>query len=338
MHMAFEIHAERRPTTSGRDGKVYILQDSSGQARADIWPGLGFNCFRWQAVVGGQPVELLYADPELFPNGRATRSGIPVLFPFPNRIREGRFHWQDRDYQLPLNESSGLHAIHGFVASRAFRVVGQGANDQAAFLTGEFVGSRDGRDVHGLWPADYRLRLTVRLSKRKLRLETHIDNPDKVPLPFGIGFHPYFRLPMIGNTPDGFVEAPARSYWELQEHLPTGKKLPIDPNRDINEPRLVSTLDVDDVFTDLEGPTVPDNLRYLGSVRKTPTEVRMRLSASPSFRELVVFTPPHRQAICLEPYTCTTDALNLQEQRQIDAGLLVLEPGSKWSGVVEMEI
>ena len=48
-------------------------------------------------------------------------------------------------------------------------------------------------------------------------------------------------------------------------------------------------------------------------------------------------TPPHRQAVCLEPYTCPTDAINLQ-QRGVDAGLLVLQPGEKWSGVVEMVI
>ena len=39
----------------------------------------------------------------------------------------------------------------------------------------------------------------------------------------------------------------------------------------------------------------------------------------PAFREIVVYTPPGRNAVCLEPYTCVTDAINLQ-QRGIDAG------------------
>jgi aldose 1-epimerase len=66
-------------------------------------------------------------------------------------------------------------------------------------------------------------------------------------------------------------------------------------------------------------------------------EVRLGLYVSPDFRELVVFTPPHRQAIALEPYTCATDAINLQTQG-IDAGLLVLRPGEEWKGVVEMRL
>jgi aldose 1-epimerase len=57
------------------------------------------------------------------------------------------------------------------------------------------------------------------------------------------------------------------------------------------------------------------------------------LGTSEEFRELVAFTPAHRQAVCLEPYTCITDAINLQ-QRGIPAGLLVLAPGGRWTGVV----
>ena len=51
----------------------------------------------------------------------------------------------------------------------------------------------------------------------------------------------------------------------------------------------------------------------------------------------MIFTPPHRQAFCVEPYTCVTDAVNLQ-QRGIDAGWRVLAPGEKWAGVVELAV
>jgi aldose 1-epimerase len=76
-------------------------------------------------------------------------------------------------------------------------------------------------------------------------------------------------------------------------------------------------------------------LHRSGSVRQVADGVSVELWATASFRELVVFTPPHRQAICLEPYTCTTDAIN-QQQRTIDAGLIVLEPAAEWQGVVEL--
>ena len=77
--------------------------------------------------------------------------------------------------------------------------------------------------------------------------------------------------------------------------------------------------------------------RLLGRLTQEPEGVTLRVLASPAFREVVVFTPPHRQAFCIEPYTCITDAINLQ-QRGVDAGLQVLAPGQEWTGTVRLEV
>ncbi len=78
-----------------------------------------------------------------------------------------------------------------------------------------------------------------------------------------------------------------------------------------------------------------DGLCDRGDVRSGADVLRVR--ASPDFRDVVVFTPVHRQAFCIEPYTCITDAINLQA-RGVDAGLLTLPPGGRWSAVVEMRL
>ena len=38
----------------------------------------------------------------------------------------------------------------------------------------------------------------------------------------------------------------------------------------------------------------------------------------------------------MEPYTCVTNAINL-ELRGIDAGLQVLQPGESWTGWIDIE-
>ncbi|HNG31864.1 MAG TPA: hypothetical protein PK012_19260, partial [Blastocatellia bacterium] len=46
------------------------------------------------------------------------------------------------------------------------------------------------------------------------------------------------------------------------------------------------------------------------------------------FPNVVVYTPPApRQAVCIEPNTCPTDAFNL-EARGIAANVLTLQPGA----------
>ncbi len=127
------------------------------------------------------------------------------------------------------------------------------------------------------------------------------------------------------------VEAAAAGYWPLEDSLPVGQRMAVDAARDLRQGKRFADLSLDDVLTDL-GPAAGD-LRRLGAVRQGDFE--LTLSASPAFRELVAFTPAHRQAVCLEPYTCTTDAINLQE-RGIDAGLLVLRPGEEWTATVRI--
>ena len=88
--------SEDEPATGPRSGRPWastaFVADRAGRARA----------------------RLLYADPDCFGDGRPTRSGIPVLFPFPNRIRDGRFTWDGRTIELPLNDPTQKNAIHGF--------------------------------------------------------------------------------------------------------------------------------------------------------------------------------------------------------------------------------
>jgi aldose 1-epimerase len=334
--MGYAVHVQRRPEVTGLDPTVYVLEDGTG-GRAEVWPALGFNCYRWQAPRGGATLDLLYADPALFANGRPTRSGIPTLFPFPNRIRAGRFTWAGKDYQLPLNDPAQKNAIHGFACRRAWRVLDHGAGADSAWVTGAFRCSLDDPDSRPLWPADHEIRLTYRLGAGTLRLEAEVRNPDEVPLPFGLGYHPYFRLPFVpeGRAEDCAVCVPAAEYWVLEENLPTGERRPVDAGRDLNQARAFGGLSLDDVLTGLQArPPRLDGLIERAAVQGGPG-APLRLFCSPDFRELVVFTPPHRQAFCVEPYTCTTDAINLQA-RGVEAGWRVLPPGGTWAGVVEL--
>jgi aldose 1-epimerase len=337
--MAFAVQTRQQPGVTGRDPTVYVLDDGAG-GWAEVWPALGFNCFRWEAVRNGVALDLLYADPALFGDGRPTRSGIPILFPFPNRIRDGRFAWEGKQYQLPADDPAGKNAIHGFACRRPWRIVGQGAGPDSAWVTGEFQASRDGPECLPLWPADYVLRVTHRLGAGVLRVEAEVENPDRRTLPFGVGYHPYFRVPFApgADAADCEVRVPALKAWVLAESLPTGEVayIPGDPARDLYKPRRFADLQLDDLLTGVPAfPDGPDGLCDRGELRSAGVALRVR--AAPAFREVVVFTPPHRQAFCIEPYTCATDAINLQRW-DVDAGLLTLPPGGRWSAAFEMRL
>ncbi|HEY1377863.1 MAG TPA: aldose 1-epimerase [Gemmataceae bacterium] len=307
---ADESHRE----IAGREQSMVRL--TAEDATAEVLPGLGCNCVRWQ--VGGR--DLLYCPPLDELAQRATRGGIPVLFPFPNRIRGGHFVWNGQEYQLPLNDPAQKNAIHGFAPRSAWQLLGTGSNTGGSRLDAAFA-------IPEAWPAPGVLELRIRLTPAALRYEALVLGLDR-PLPFGLGYHPYFAA-----TPDCRVQTPARARWELVDSLPTGRRLPLDADHDLRQPRPVGDLTLDDVYTDFpDTPLAADGLVERGRVEYPGAGV-LRVRTSPAFRELVLFTPPHRKAVCLEPYTCPTDAIHLQERE--DVGWRVLPPGGRWEGVVE---
>jgi len=325
----------REATAGTVTGTVYTLADPVGGATAEVWPALGFNCVRWsvRAPSGGVgPVFYTASDWET--NPVPTRSGHPILFPFPNRLKHGRFAFEGKSYQLPLNESSGKHAIHGFTPKSAWRVVGVTAGDDAAEITGEFRISTDRPDVLACWPGDLILSVTYRLTVSALEVRCRVRNPGPGNVPFGLGYHPYFCLPSLSGEPVGgmVIKAPAASLWVAEDGLATGEQIPTPAGVDFTVPRPVGDAVLDTLYGDLPaGTTLRATLSH-----PRATE-RVTVTADAAFRELLLFTPAHRRAVAVEPYTCTSDAPNLSA-RGVDAGLRVLASGAEFAATVRYSV
>jgi len=321
---------------------VLVLTDIRTGSTARILPELGFNCFEFRTTVAGQSVEVIDSTPQFASGGeRPSGHGIPLLFPFPNRIRDGRFSWNGRDFEIPQSDAShdgAGNAIHGFCLDRPWRVTSRGAD----FAVGVFELGKDAPDRLAYWPADFRIEVRYQVRGPKLRADIRLVNPSAVPLPWGFGTHPYFKLPLGAKSrPDRcLVMAPAAEEWELVDCLPTGRRLPISEPKDLRDGAYFDVLKMDDVLTGLPGgltglpggggPAVVEC-----GIMDEQLGLQVMQQWGPAFREIVVYTPPGRNAVCLEPYTCTTDAINLQ-QRGIDAGWRVLEPRAEFRTWIEI--
>ena len=312
--------------------QICVLEDPETGSSARILISYGFNCYSFRCRVGGAEHELLSAadgfdrDPS-----RPSANGIPVLFPFPNRIAGGRFEFAGARYQLPRNER-GVNAIHGMVIDRPWRVVSLGSEGRAE-VTGVFQLSQDAPELAPLWPADFRIEMTYSLSANQLTNRVRVVNPDQRPLPWGFGTHPYFRLPIRpgGDASRCTVQAAVSQWWELEELIPTGRRMPVDGAHDLRHPQPLAPLKLDHVFTGLEFANGWSRHLLTDHVERLALEFRF----DELFGHLVIYIPPARGAICLEPYTCVTDAINL-ERRGVDSGLRVLQPGESTDGTIVM--
>ena len=333
--MAFRVRKTVR-TAGGRSGEVVELIDEEETTRAEVWPHWGFNCLRWQ-VRTDRLSDILHVTPDWESNPVPTRSGHPILFPFPGRLRDGAFTFDGERFILPLNDSTKQHAIHGFTLRNRWRVTGFSAEGDHASVTGEFNLRQDLPDALTLWPADFSLKVTYTLFRARLRVDSWVENLGPGPLPFGLGYHPYFRLPgtAVGDIAKHVLSVNVEELWESVDLLPTGARLPIPAGIDFRKPRSIASAELDHVFsvpgTDTESGGGPHSVAELSH---PDSPGRLRILADTSFRSLVLFTPHHRQAVAIEPYTSSADAANLAA-RGIDSGWRVIPPNSAWDGVVE---
>lgn len=335
--MGFRVNTSTA-TAGDKTGTIYELIDDAETIRAEIWPMVGFNCLRWQVkLADGSWGDILYVADDWETNPVPTRNGHPILFPFPGRMRDGKFTCEGKTYQLPLNDSTKTHAIHGFTPRNPWRATDDNGDDQWAFVRGEFNLRKDLPAAVGQWPSEFDLSVTYRLFKDRLRVDTTVENVGKGVMPFGLGFHPYFRLPgATGDVGEHILQANVSEVWEVTpDNMPTGMRPDVPDDLSFAFPREVGPKPLDNVLTHVTSRTASmADLRELAVLSHPASPGIVRFLADASYRELVLFTPPHRQAIAIEPYTCSADAANLWE-RGIDSGWRELAPGESWEGTVE---
>ena len=314
---------------------VVTIRSGSGDTEASIRPDLGFNCFRLTASVAGQPVNIIDSADDFGPNGgRPSGNGIPILFPYPNRIAAGQFAWNGDSYTLPdgtVGYDAIGNAIHGFCHDRPWRVVAQSDDS----VTGEFQFSIDCPDRLAHWPGDLRIRATCSVTDGRFTTLFEIHNPGSTAVPWGLGTHPYFRVPFAPADKGGssILEAPASEEWGLSDLLPDGRIEPVSPGADLRDGKSLEELSLDHVLTGVG----PAGKPWRCSIMNPEAGVVVTQTASPEFGHLVVFTPPGREAVCFEPYTCVTNAINMTES-ETPHGLRVLESGESCTCGVDITV
>src|SRR5262249_38708382 len=142
------------------------------------------------------PVELFVPTDDLEAlRQNPIRAGLPILFPFPNRVRGGGYTFEGTSYKmahlLAKGWDSAGHAIHGLVAERAWTVDQASAASQCAALRASLQLDKTPEIVEQ-YPFPCRIIVTYRLSEGVLEMTTEVINTGTRNLPMGFGIHPWF--------------------------------------------------------------------------------------------------------------------------------------------------
>jgi aldose 1-epimerase len=179
--------------------------------------------------------------------------------------------------------------------------------------------------------------VTYRLYADRLRVDARVENAGPGPLPCGLGYHGYFVLPgaNAADVSDYVLQAHAQEIWEAENNLPTGWRREIPAQLDFRAPKPVGATPLDNVFASVSGPKAPNSgLIEVATLSHPRAAGKLRVLADSNFGDLVLFTPAHRQAVAIEPYSCSADAANFSA-RGIGCGWKVIPPGEEWESAVE---
>jgi len=244
--------------------------------------------------------------------------GIPLLYPWANRLAEPRYSVEGRDVTLDVS-SPLLHLdehglpMHGVPWSMLSWALTDARPDS---VTARLAWTTD--ELLAIFPFRHHLEMTASIDSDGLTIETTLIASFEGPVPVSFGFHPYVRPAEI-----------SREKWRLQ--LPAMRKLVLD-GRGIPTGAeetfggfdgLLGEISFDDGFVLIEEPA---------SFSITAGTRRISLELLEGYPYTQVFAPKDKEYIAIEPMTAPTSALTSGR------GLRLVGPGERFRAVFRIRI
>ncbi len=280
------------------------LQQKIGEKDYIILKNDTGNCLKIDASRGAS-VQFLELNGAIIinnitPEGKQLNSSCSaILFPFVNRIKDGKYSFEGKDYQLHCNESARGHALHGLVYTKPFELKSCACEEEKARITfGISHTTSPG------FPFAFEIEVTYTLTTNDLSVDLQAINTSDAPFPFNTGWHPYFWTG--GEVATASFEATSVCTTD-DRMIPTGTQ----NNPYINPISIDSNTTLDTTFD-------WNKQSLLFGTNSYQVELRQNSEAKESF--LQIYTPPHGKSVAIEPMTAIADCYNNQ------IGLQILQP------------
>lgn len=256
-----------------------ILKDAD--SIATIAPNRGAIACRFD--VG--KTRVLFMDQETLRDPtKNVRGGVPVLFPTPGKLVDDTWTYAGK---------SGSMKQHGFARNQGWRVTERGARTAMVMLE-----SSD--ETRAQFPWDFAFEMTFSVAGATLRLDHTVTNRSAEPLPFGVGFHPYFAVADAAKAKTRVTTNAKRAFDNVTK-------------KTINLAGIDLTQKEVDLHLLDHGSTESSLIHPGGTVT---------LRGSAEYTHWVVWTLADRDFVCLEPWTCPGNAINTGDR------LMTLAPGA----------
>lgn len=275
----------------------------AGNARAEILPEMGAGVASLNA--GGKQVLRNWSGQV---NDGPFALAMNLLVPFSNRI-SGGFSHDGIYYALQPNYAGEPFIIHGDGFQKPWKVLGCGTDWATLLLENGCIG-----------PWHYSAEVTYRLTAAQFLSNLSITSSADVPLPFGLGFHPWFP-----RDADTRLEFNATSRWEVDgTHLPTATQpTSIPPELEFSAMKALPEHWINTAFAGWDGTA---------RITQSSDAVSLTILADNLDTALVYSPSKDADFFCFEPISHPTDAHNLPGK----PGLITLRQGERMTASMRL--
>ncbi|MBQ4082113.1 MAG: aldose 1-epimerase [Clostridia bacterium] len=278
---------------------MQLISITSGDYSAVIDVDHGANCIRLRnhrydaKILREKPsLDAVPENPFLY--------GMPVLFPV-NRISGGRFTFEGREYQFPINEPKTNCHLHGLLHQTAFDVIEQTENH----LVCRYRATAEQPYLN--FPHEFSLTMTYELGADGLYHTAEIINHSDRTMPCLLGFHTTFQtlLTPRSKPENSLVQAEIAAEFERNEsYLPTGKQVPFDKaSRELLQGSFCPA-----------HTSISRHYRASGngnmSITDTEQGLRMVYRNDAAFPYRLILNSDREHYVCLEPQNCLVNCFN----------------------------
>ncbi len=209
----------------------------------------------------------------------------PVLFPIVGTLKNNRYCFEGVTYQL---------ARHGFARDFEFEIVHQSSSEVVFSL-------QSNTQTKQVYPFDFELQISYSLKENELEIGYKIFNNDNVIMPFSIGGHPAFALPLdFENYTLVFEKEEILMSFPLENDLLSATSFEI-PTNEKRLPLTYSLFEKDAlIFKQL-------NSKSIAIEENGIPIVYFKFKDFPNFG---IWTKDKAPFICLEPWLGYSDTIN----------------------------
>jgi len=263
--------------------KLFSLR--AGRLGLDLAPQAGGSITRFTA--DGSVDLLRPTPPQALASGRGNESSCYPLVPFSGRIANGRLVFDGTEIVLKPNWPGGRHPMHGDGWARHWTVTRSDAQ------SADIVYEHDGREG---WPFRYRARQTYRLESDTLTVAMSIENLESRVVPAELGLHPFFV-----RDADTELACRAQHAWRTDAEVLPIERIAVPHQWDFAISRRVNDVTVDSGFEGWDGRA---------TIRWPRAGLRLDMTATTPFRDLVIYIPPGQPYFCVEPVSHVPGAIS----------------------------